>query len=83
MPGDQSDELKLLKWVKVSKKRFDMIKNKVQNAKNNNLKARPNRKSLINFNESKKLLQDIEHSKITCEEALKNQTERNKNLMSN
>ena len=60
-----------------------MIKNKVQNAKNNNLKARPNRKSLINFNESKKLLQDIEHSKITCEEALKNQTERNKNLMSN
>ena len=47
-----------------------MIKNKVQNAKNNNLKARPNRKSLINFNESKKLLQDIEHSKITCEEAL-------------
>ena len=83
MPGDKSDELKLLKGVKVSKKRFDMIKNKVQNAKNNNLKARPNRKSLINFNESKKLLQDIEHSKITCEEALKNQTERNKNLMSN
>ena len=70
MPGDQSDELKLLKWVKVSKKRFDMIKNKVQNAKNNNLKARPNTKSLINFNESKKLLQDKEHSKITCEEAL-------------
>ena len=70
MPGDQSDELKLPKWVKVSKKRFDMIKNKVQNAKNNNLKARSNRKSLINFNESKKLLQDIEHSKITCEEAL-------------
>ena len=36
LPGEQSDELKLLKWVKVSKKWFDMIKNKVQNAKNNN-----------------------------------------------
>ena len=26
--GEQSDELKLPKWAKVSKKRFDMIKNK-------------------------------------------------------
>ena len=47
-----------------------MIKSKVQNAKNNDLKARPSRKSLINFNESNKLLQKIEHSKITYEEAL-------------
>ena len=70
LSGDQSDELKLPKWVKVSKKRFDMIKSKVQNAKNNDLKARPSRKSLINFNESNKLLQKIEHSKITYEEAL-------------
>ena len=70
MPGDQSDESKLPKWVKVSKKRFDIIKTKVQNAKNNNLKARPNRKSLINFNESKKLLQNTEYSKINYEEAL-------------
>ena len=31
-----------------------MIKNKVKNAKNNNLQARPNRSSLINFNESNK-----------------------------
>ena len=31
-----------------------MIKNKVQNAKNNNLQATPNRSSLINFNESDK-----------------------------
>ena len=54
MPDEQSDELKLLKWVKVSKKRFDVIKNKVKNAKNNNLQARPNRSSLINFNESNK-----------------------------
>ena len=54
-----------------SKKRFPMIKNKVQNAKNNNLHAWPNQSSLINFNESNKLLQDVEHSKITDEEALK------------
>ena len=54
MPGEQSDELKLLKWVKVTKKRFDVIKNKVKNAKNNNLQAIPNRSSLINFNESNK-----------------------------
>ena len=34
LQGEQSDELKLLKWVKVSKNWFDMIKkcNKVQNA---------------------------------------------------
>ena len=54
MSDEQSDELKLLKWVKESKKRFGVIKNKVQNAKNNNLQARPNRSSLINFNESDK-----------------------------
>ena len=62
MPGEQSDELKLLKWVKVSKKRFDVIKNKVKNAKNNNLQARPNRSSRINFNESGKT-EDEEASK--------------------
>ena len=56
---------------KNKEKIFDMIKNKVQNAGNNNLQARPNRKSLINFNESNKLLQDIEHSKIIYEEALR------------
>ena len=48
-----------------------MIKNKVQNAKNNNLQARPNRSNVISFNESNKLLYDIEHSKITYEEAMK------------
>ena len=47
------------------------MKNKVQNAKSNSFPARPNRSSFINFNESSKLLQDIEHSKITYEEALK------------
>ena len=48
-----------------------MIKNKVQNAKNNNLQAIPNWKSFISFNELNKLLQDIEHSKTTYEEPLK------------
>ena len=57
LPGEQPDELKL-------PKRFDMIKNKVQNEKNSNLQARANRSSLINFNKSKKLFQGIECSKI-------------------
>ena len=39
--------------------------------KNSNLEARPNRGRLINFDKSNKLLQDIEHSKITYEEASK------------
>ena len=56
---------------KSKKKRFDVIKNKVQNARDNNLQARQNRGSLINFDKSNKLLQDIEHSKVTYEEALK------------
>ena len=61
LQGEQSDELKLLKWVKVSKNWFDMIKkcNKVQNTKSNNWQARPNQGSLINFNEQNKLLQGI------------------------
>ena len=48
-----------------------MIKNKVKNAKTNNLQAIPNWKSFISFNELNKLLQGIEHSKITYEEPLK------------
>ena len=63
--GKQSDQSMLPKWIKVSKKRFDVIKNKVQNAKKNKLQARRNRSRLVTLNESNKLLQDIEHSKIT------------------
>ena len=40
---------------KVSKKRFDVIKRKVQDTKNNNLQARPNRGRFITFNEPNKL----------------------------
>ena len=71
MQGKQPDELQLPKRVKVSKKRFYMIRNIVQNAKNNSLQDRSNRSSLVNFNKSNKLLQDIQHSRITHKEALK------------
>ena len=55
---------------KSKQKRFAIIKSKVQNAKNDNWQARPKRSKVINFNKSKKLLYDIEYSKITYEEAL-------------
>ena len=48
-----------------------MIKKKVQNAKINNLQARPNTGKVININQSNKLLHEIENSQITYEEALK------------
>ena len=69
--GEQPNESNLPKWVKVSKKRFDIIKNKVRNAKDNYLQARPKRSKVINFNESNKLLHEIENRQITYEEALK------------
>ena len=68
--GEQLDKSKLLKWIKVSKRRFNVIKNKVQNSKNKNWQTRPNRSKVISFSESNKLLYDIENSKITYEEAL-------------
>ena len=55
---------------KSKQKRFARIKNKVQNAKNNNLQARPFGK-VIDFIESNKLIQEIVHGKITHEETLK------------
>ena len=50
-------------WVKVDEERFNKIKNEIQQAKNKNLQARPNRVSPIYFDESYKLIQGIEHSK--------------------
>ena len=67
-------------WVKVSKKRFDAIKNSVQNAKGNNLQARPQHASLINFDNSNKLIQDIVHGNITYEDALKKMPDINDNF---
>ena len=46
-------------------------KKKVQNAKFNNLQARPKGSKVININESNKLRHEIENSQITYEEALK------------
>ena len=69
--GEQPDELNLPKWIKVSKQRFDVIKKKVQNAKINNLQARPKGGKVINANESNKLLHEIENIQITYEEVLK------------
>ena len=54
--GEQSNKKKLPKWVKASKQRFDVIKKKVQNVKNNNWQTRSKRSKVINFNESNKLL---------------------------
>ena len=65
---------------KSKQKKFDVIKNKVQNAKHNNLQARPNRSRLVTLIESNKLLQDIERSKITYEEALERMTNISKML---
>ena len=56
--------------MKVSKQRFDVITKKVQNAKNNNLQARPKGSKVLNINESDKLLYEIEKSQITYEKAL-------------
>ena len=71
LPGEQPNESNLPKWVKVNKKRSDMIKKKVQNAKINNLRARLKGSKVININESNKLLHEIENSQVTYEEALK------------
>ena len=70
MPGEQPDESNLPKWVKVSKQRFDVIKMKVQNAKTNNLQARPKGSKVININKSNKLFHEIGKCQITYEEAL-------------
>ena len=40
LPGEQPDESNFPKWVKVSQKRSDVTKKKVQKAKINNLQAR-------------------------------------------
>ena len=61
------------KWIKVSEKRFNVIKNKIQQAKNKNLQARPDRGSSIYSDESYTLIKDIELGKITHEEALTKQ----------
>ena len=67
LPGEQPDEWNLPQWVKVSKKRFNVIKKKAQNAKINDLQARLKGSKIININKSNKLLHKIENSQITYE----------------
>ena len=74
LPGEKPDKSKLPNCRKVSTQRFDVIKSKVQNAKNNNLQARPKVGKTINFNESNKLLNEIKNSQITYEETMKHET---------
>ena len=56
---------------KSKQKKVDVIESKIQNAKINNLQARPRGRKVININDSNKLLHEIENSQITYEEALK------------
>ena len=65
-------------WVKVSKKRFDTIKNGVQNTKRDNLQGRPQRGNNINFDNSNKLIQV--HGNIADEEALNKMADINENF---
>ena len=71
---------KLPKWIKVSKKRFNTIKNAVQNARKNNLQARPQHSNPINFDESNKLIHEIVHGNITHEEPLNKMADINNNF---
>ena len=48
--SDMSDKA-LPNWVKVDEKRFNRIKNKIQQVKYKNLQARPNRGRPISFDE--------------------------------
>ena len=59
----------LPEWVNVIKKIFDKIENNVQNAKDDNLQARPPG-GVINFIKSSKLIEEIACCKIIHEEAL-------------
>ena len=70
---EQPDELRLPKWIKVSKQRFDVLKKKVQNAnkKKKNLQIRIKGSKVININKSSNLLYEIENGQITYEETLK------------
>ena len=59
----------LPQWVNVIKKIFDKIENNVQNAKDDNLQARPPG-GVINFIKSNKLIKEIACCKIIHEEVL-------------
>ena len=76
---DMSDKA-LPNWIKVSKKRSNTIKNAVQNSRKNNLQARPQHSSCIDFDDSNTLIQEIVHGNITHEEALNEMADINNNF---
>ena len=69
MDSKKKSDKTLPDWVKVGKRRFDRIKNKVENAKNNNLQARTFDR-FVNFVESNKLIQEIAYGNIIHKKAL-------------
>ena len=69
MDSKKKSDKTLPDWVKVGKRRFDRIKNKVENAKNNNLQARAFDR-FVNFVESNKSIQEIAYGNIIHKKAL-------------
>ena len=58
LSGEQSDELKLSKWVKVNKKRFNEILSTVAKATNEGLRANVDGRE-ITLNNTESLLKDL------------------------
>ena len=65
---------------KSNQKIFDTIKHVVQNARKNNLQARPQNASPVSFANSNKLVHEIVHGNITHEEALNKMADINNNF---
>ena len=63
MPDKQSDELKLPKWVRVSKEKFNEILNIITNAKSDGLKTNVDGRQ-ITLDNTESLLKDITSGKI-------------------
>ena len=67
MPDKQSDELKLPKWVRVSKEKFNEILNIITNAKSDGLKTNVDGRQ-ITLDNTESLLKDITSGKINGNE---------------
>ena len=63
LPGKESDELKLTKWVKVNKKRFNEILSEVAKAKSDGLETRVDRRRITVDNRGR-LLKDTASSEF-------------------
>ena len=67
MPDKQPDELKRLKWVNVSKERFNEILSTITEAKNDGLKTNVDGREIA-LDNAESLLKDIASRKITGSE---------------